>query len=341
MASAPTSVLCFCFSASPLSNSHYVSPGGSIRKPSTYCGLYGLRPTTRRLPYQGVSNVLHGFEAIESVIGPIARSVNTLKIVTKALIGAEPWFYDSRVIEKPWLISNKKESLRIAFMFSDGVVHNHPPVQRGLEETAAALRKAGHQVIEWSNFDHALVQRLFGELATADGGEDLRSFLAASGEPLIAETFSTLSSQTKSVYETCQLVVQRDEFRQLVLEKCRNERDGPIDLIICPNAPHLATKPLGSPRPAPLISWTTIWSLADLPVCTLPLGNLDLDKDGARPLSTPAFSAFDQQHWSSYDPNIYINAPIVLQLVNPKRHDEETLLAMVEIVEYAVRSSGL
>ncbi|KAI5479103.1 amidase [Pseudohyphozyma bogoriensis] len=113
--------------------------GGSIRKPSTYCGLYGLRPTTRRLPYQGVTNVLKGFKGIESVIGPMARSVKTLQFVTKAIVDAEPWFLDARVIEK-----------------------------------------------------------LFADLATADGGADLRSFLADTGEPLIPETFSTLSPAPKT-----------------------------------------------------------------------------------------------------------------------------------------------
>ncbi|GAA5956390.1 hypothetical protein JCM10213_000558, partial [Rhodosporidiobolus nylandii] len=74
--------------------------GGSIRVPSLCNGLFGLRPTTRRIPYSGVSNVLKGFEAIESTIGPLARSVDSLRVFMDAVVGAEPWLRDSKVIER-------------------------------------------------------------------------------------------------------------------------------------------------------------------------------------------------------------------------------------------------
>lgn len=74
--------------------------GGSIRVPSHCCGLYGLRPTTRRLPYAGTSNVMKGYEGMESTIGPMARSLDSLNVFMEAVIGAEPAMYDSKVIER-------------------------------------------------------------------------------------------------------------------------------------------------------------------------------------------------------------------------------------------------
>lgn len=78
----------------------FACAGGSIRVPSHCCGLYGLRPTTRRLPYSGVSNVMKGFEGMESTIGPMARSLDSLNVFMDAVIGAEPWLFDAKTVER-------------------------------------------------------------------------------------------------------------------------------------------------------------------------------------------------------------------------------------------------
>ncbi|GAA5942587.1 uncharacterized protein JCM15063_000044 [Sporobolomyces koalae] len=312
--------------------------GGSIRKPSVYCGLYGLRPTTGRLPYRDVSNVMKGFEGIKSTIGPIARDVRTIEAFMQAVIGAEPWLSDVTVIEKAWTCPSRSERLKIAVVYDDQVVHNHPPVQRALEETVAALRHSGHTVIEWTPFDHVHVQRLFGELAAADGGADLQSFVAKSREPIVPEAFPFNSSSAKNVYELSQLVQKRDAFRQEVRRRWAQSDvdDGRrVDAILCPAAPHLAMPPAGKPRAAELISWTTIWSLADLPVCAIPVGTFDPIKDTARGLPGPAYNTSDQAHWDSYSPSMFSRAPIGLQLVSPRQHTEAELLGMVAAVDRA------
>lgn len=43
--------------------------GGSIRIPASFNGLYGLRPSTGRLPYQGMANSFDGAPGVLSVVG--------------------------------------------------------------------------------------------------------------------------------------------------------------------------------------------------------------------------------------------------------------------------------
>lgn len=49
--------------------------GGSIRVPSAFNFLYGLRPSHGRLPYANMANSMEGQETVHSVVGPIAHSV--------------------------------------------------------------------------------------------------------------------------------------------------------------------------------------------------------------------------------------------------------------------------
>lgn len=113
--------------------------------PSLCCGLYGLRPTTRRVPYAGASNVFVGFEGIESTVGPMARSISSLEVFMKAVIGARPWLLDPKVLPLPWQPQNSDKRLHVAFCIDNGMAHSHPPVRRAILDTVAALRAAGHE----------------------------------------------------------------------------------------------------------------------------------------------------------------------------------------------------
>ncbi len=43
--------------------------GGSIRIPAAFNGLYGIRPSSGRLPYEGMANSMDGQNSILSVVG--------------------------------------------------------------------------------------------------------------------------------------------------------------------------------------------------------------------------------------------------------------------------------
>ena len=125
----------------------------SVRIPSAFCGLYALRPSYERLPYCNAVNSQEGQESISSVLGPMANSLEGVKIFTKAVIDARPWRKDPLCVRKEW---NEREyalgdhggrgaKLCFAVMWDNGIVRPHPPLRRALEMTKRALEAAGHR----------------------------------------------------------------------------------------------------------------------------------------------------------------------------------------------------
>lgn len=130
--------------------------GGSIRIPAAFNGLYGLRPSAGRLPYDGMANSMDGQNSILSVVGPLATTVGSLKLLVKSLLSQEPWLHDPLVLELPWRNEPDLSGTPLTFgiLKDDGVVKPHPPVARTVDMVIDAIKRAGHQVIEWSPPSH-------------------------------------------------------------------------------------------------------------------------------------------------------------------------------------------
>lgn len=106
-----------------------------------------------RMSYQGVEVSTEGQQHVPSAVGPMARSLSSLTLVTKAVIESEPWRTDAQLPPMPWRseafndLANRP--LVIGTMLDDGVVKVHPPVERVFHETVAKLKAAGHEIVEW------------------------------------------------------------------------------------------------------------------------------------------------------------------------------------------------
>lgn len=127
---------------------------GSIRIPSAFCGLYGLRPSYGRVPYSGAANSMEGQDSIQSVLGPMSTSLSGLKVFMQAIIAQKPWLKDPLASRKKWDEDEYNlydhgggKGMCFAIMWSDGQTQPHPPILRGLEITKKALLAAGHKGI--------------------------------------------------------------------------------------------------------------------------------------------------------------------------------------------------
>jgi amidase len=140
--------------------------GGSIRIPAAFNGLYGIRPSSGRLPYEGMANSMDGQNSILSVVGPIATSVGALRLVIKGILSQQPWLHDPLVAEIPWrdeqeqavfdiVKSSDEGPLVFGIMRSDGMVGLQPPVARAIDIVEKTIEKLGHKIIKWEPPSHA------------------------------------------------------------------------------------------------------------------------------------------------------------------------------------------
>ncbi|KAJ5109457.1 Amidase [Penicillium angulare] len=288
---------------------------GSVRVPAAWSGIYSLRCSTGRWPKAGVSTSMPGQEGIASVFSPMARTLNDLTYFTRAIIGMQPWKYDTTVHPISWREELEAEAqdkqLRIGLMSNDGVVPPTPAIERALSTTVAALTQAGHTVTEITtpkDADPFTGFNLASQLLNSDGCHHfnlpLRSFepsdpgaeqmtrIAHLPRPfrylyylyvryIKRDTIlATLIRDfgPKSSADLWTLVAQREAFRA-TWHNWWNAEPQQFDFILCPvNA--TPALPHNAMRDAmSSCGYTFLFNLLDYSAGVLPVGHVDATRD--------------------------------------------------------------
>jgi amidase len=119
--------------------------GGSVRVPSAFCGVYGLRPSDTLIARSGqlpVPAVPHS-GAVLAVFGPIARAPADLDLALTALAGADVGEDRAWRVSLPPPRVRRLAGARIALLRPPACAPVAPEVAAALESTADALRRAG------------------------------------------------------------------------------------------------------------------------------------------------------------------------------------------------------
>lgn len=285
--------------------------GGSLRIPTSYCGIYSLKPTDQRFSGQGAVGCVPGFMGVTTVYGPMARSVADVKRACEIFFGAPS---TKTSVNLPPVKYRKdiefKKSLNIGYFKTDRFVRASPACQRAVQESVDALKAAGHTCQEIDPPDVAELLRLFVQLSAADGYKTMMSslesdkqepalFLVTLGPRLPAfvraitslivklfvsdVSFSTVfsASRPRSVSELWAASAARMSANDALQRHLWAQTAGALglDAIVCPvqalpAVPHGATRTL-----TPLASATIAWNVVECPVGVVPVTRVDPTKD--------------------------------------------------------------
>ncbi|GLA31344.1 acetamidase [Aspergillus phoenicis ATCC 13157] len=322
--------------------------GGSVRIPASFNGLFGLRPSAGRMPYEGAANSIDGQNTILSVIGPLATSIGGLKLLFKAILTQEPWQHDPLSLPLPWrddvenktkqLISEKSTASRLSFgiMRHDGLVEPQPSVKVAIDFVERILRDLGHQVIEWDTDLCREGREIASKIYNMDGGEDLLSHIALSGEAQIPQC-TVEPGKHFNAREVAALNVQKREYQKKYMDYWNSTANltttgKPVDAVICPTAPHAAVIP-GKYRHT---GYTTFINTLDYTSLVFPIACADKNLRSMTERSK-FLSELDQKIFEDYNAEIYHGAPIGLQLIGRRLEEEK----IITIAEYLCEQSKL
>ncbi|KAI0669931.1 general amidase [Trametes maxima] len=327
--------------------------GGSIRIPSHFCGIYGFKPSSHRIPSYGVVNSLDGQESVPTALGPLTTSLSGVTAFFRSILDQEPWRYCPSTVPKPWSeddysLKSRGGGVKLCFgiMWDEGSIKPHPPILRALAITQKALEAAGHKVIEWKSLKHADYVAIARSNFLADGSQDYNSCLTT-GEPLINSMDPNadpndipafrIPRQPLTAFQIWQLNKEKRALRKELLDRweataSETGTGRPIDVLICPAAPYAAV-PHGQTRSS---IYTIIWNTMDYPALIIPVTKVDPEVD-VKPTREDFWSEEDKRVHGMYNPDIYKGVPVGIQLVGPTLQ-EEVVLGVGGVVDAALRA---
>ncbi|OAX79679.1 hypothetical protein ACJ72_05997 [Emergomyces africanus] len=325
--------------------------GGSIRIPSAFCLLYGLKPSFGRFSTLGGQPSIAGQDFIYAVCGPMSPSLGAVRLFCESVLSesAAPWNLDPKIIPMPWrkdVIQPKGRKLRFGVLGpNDGTITCHPPVERALSTVTNALKAAGHDVVPWEPINHPEIVDLLNESFNELGSDAIIPVLEEYQEPIFGSmerAFNACKNKTGKFdpAKLRQMIVKRNQFQKEYLERwmaTKTDTDAPIDGIIAPVAPTGAPR-LGQGETVDYIGFTGFVNLLDHSACAFPVTYADKSIDLPRGEGWVPLNPKDKMIQADYDPEFYHGAPVSLQLIG-KRLEEEKVVEMVEVVADVLKNS--
>lgn len=151
--------------------------GGSIRLPSYFCGITGIKPTSGRVPRTGHIIGPEGHLQALTTLGPLARSVDDLSLILSVIAG--PDWRDASIVDMPLRDSTQVQikGLRVAMHTDNGAYDLHPEVANVVTDAGKVFESIGVQIESKRPAALDDVVKIDADLYRADGSASLQRIL--------------------------------------------------------------------------------------------------------------------------------------------------------------------
>ncbi|MFB2771666.1 amidase [Pelatocladus sp. BLCC-F211] len=147
--------------------------GGSIRQPAHFCGVFGLKPTDRRVPTTGhvgdIPNLLKMPRCIRQMftVGVIAGSIEDLRLSLRLIAGSDPRQPDIPPVPLDSYIERNLQNLRIAWIDELPLYPVASEIKSAMQTAAKRLIDIGTKVEFWyPKFDFVTAWEIYYKVGT-------------------------------------------------------------------------------------------------------------------------------------------------------------------------------
>ncbi|KAH0351496.1 amidase, partial [Aureobasidium melanogenum] len=307
---------------------------GSIRIPSICNGIYGARPSSGIVPFDGQQSPEDpGMVGIEVVAGPMATSSRACSFFMRTIMNAQAWRYDSSCLHLRWQGQQSSSKPRIGLVLDDGVYTPFPPVRRAIREAAQKLRDAGVDIVELRLPNVADAVGITYGMFALDGCQFVQDLIKEGKEPQVesVKRVNLAAIPKSSMQGYMDLTAGR---RKLQAVYHNFWLDNQLDAIMLPGAPQTATR-FDEWGP---INYTMLWNFLDYPATIIPTGRVR-ESDVADGEDSALYGEQDLKNYKLYDsPETYKDAPLSVQIVG-MRQEDEALAEVVGLVDNILNQS--
>ena len=255
--------------------------GGSVLRPSSYCGLVGLKPTRGRISRYGVIPLSWSLDTV----GVLCRSLGDAATLLQCMAGRDDADFSSsrhQVDDYVEALDTRTSPPRLGLV-RDYLEEAGPEVRSRVEAAAQRLAKAGATIVE---------ARMPESVNLAKPARHVihRVEAAAYHEPDFRRAPDSFEPEIRSTIELGMLIPGTHYLQaQRLRRRFRADAAALIstaDALILPTTPASAPRGLETTGPA---GFQAMWTFAGVPSLTLPLGLDELDLPLGLQIVGPAF----------------------------------------------------
>jgi amidase len=204
----------------------------SIRIPSHYCGVAGIKPTQGRVSRAGHNPAFHGIVGSWTQLGPIARSVADLELALSIIAGPDGRDPHIQPIELRSPADVAVRDLRVAYFTDNGITAPTPATVDVVRSAALALRDTGATVSEQLPPGIVALAKLWWPIVLADGHAWLRRLITGAGTPGTGWYTWLDDNPIATTAELTRMLEEVDVARAALYEFMRD-----VDVIVSPAGP--------------------------------------------------------------------------------------------------------